>query len=393
MKILSIETSCDESGISIMDYRAGKEPSFTILADELHSQIDMHREYGGVYPNLAKREHARVLPIILVRALEQAKLINNKKSLIDEDKQILVREIMIKEPNLAEDIIDMAQNISKPKIDSIAVTSGPGLPPALWIGVNFAKAISVLWDIPLTSVNHMEGHIMASLLENRDTGGDNKSYSLREPKYPCLALLISGGHTEIARFTELGHYEIVGETHDDAIGEAFDKVARMLGLPYPGGPEISRLADYARKVQIVVRDEFRLPRPMLHSGDLNFSFSGLKTAVATILKRQENIDEIVRLEMALEFENAVTDVMVKKCEKAIYEHNAKSLIVGGGVSANTHIKSQLSILCKEENVDMYYPGKGLSTDNSVMIGVASHNKQPKALTEIRANGNWSIAEL
>ena len=393
MKILSIETSCDESGISIVEYRSGKEPVFTITADELHSQIDMHREYGGVYPDLAKREHARVLPIILLKALEKAGLMTNKKSLIDEDMQSLVREILVKEPDLAEDIIDLAQNISKPKIDNIAVTAGPGLPPALWVGVNFAKALSILWNIPITPVNHMEGHILASLLENKELDSSNKSYNLKEPKYPCLALLISGGHTELARFTELNHYEIIGETHDDAVGEAFDKVARMLGLPYPGGPEISRLADYARKAQIVVRGDFRLPRPMLHSGDLNFSFSGLKTAVATILKKQDNIDEDIRLEIALEFENAVTDVLVKKSERAIYEHNAKSLIVGGGVSANTHIKSQLSLLCKEENVDMYYPGKGLSTDNSIMIAVASHNKKPKALTEIRANGNWSIAEL
>ncbi len=391
MKILSIETSCDETGISILDIRDNKDSTdFSILADELNSQIELHKEYGGVYPDLAKREHAKSLPILLVKALKEAKLYNEKFNPLEESIQTEILETLTKEPDLANNILDMLEIINVPKIDAIAVTAGPGLPPALWMGVNFAKALSLGWDIPLIPINHMEGHVLSSLLEQR---GGEKSYTLSKPKAPCLALLISGGHTEIVRFTEIGKYEIVGETHDDAIGEAFDKVARMLGLPYPGGPEISKLAEYARKAQIMVRDEFRLPRPMLHSGDLNFSFSGLKTAVATIVKKLDDIDNQVRLELALEFENAVTDVIIKKCENAIFEYNAKSLVVGGGVSANNHIKSQLSILTKDENVDMYYPGKGLSTDNSVMIGVAAYNKKPKALTEIRANGNWSISDL
>ena len=391
MKVLSIETSCDETGISILEIRDNKESfSFSILADELNSQIELHKEYGGVYPDLAKREHAKSLPILLVKALKEAKLYNEKFNPLEEVIQAEILETLIKEPDLANNILDILEDMTIPKIDAIAVTAGPGLPPALWMGVNFAKALSLAWDIPLIPINHMEGHVLASLLEKREGA---KSYTLSKPKTPCLALLISGGHTEIVRFTDIGKYEIVGETHDDAIGEAFDKVARMLGLPYPGGPEISKLAEYARNAQIKVRDDFRLPRPMLHSGDLNFSFSGLKTAVATIVKKLEDIDNQVRLELALEFENAVTDVVVKKCEKAIFEYNVKSLVVGGGVSANSHIKSQLSILTKEENVDMYYPGKGLSTDNSVMIAVAAYNKKPKALTEIRANGNWSIADL
>ncbi len=390
MKILSIETSCDETAISIIDFKDNKEQlTFNILADQLNSQIELHRPYGGVYPDLAKREHAKNLPLILVKDLEEARLFTKKRTLIDEDIRELVVTTLIKEPEMADDIIDLLQNIGRPNIDAIAVTAGPGLPPALWIGVNFAKALSLIWDIPLIPINHMEGHIMASLLEHKVAN----SYSLSTPRYPALGLLISGGHTEIVRFTELGHYEIIGQTQDDAVGEAFDKVARMLGLPYPGGPEISRLAEYARKSQMVVRAEFRLPRPMLHSGDLNFSFSGLKTAVATIVKSLENIDNDIRLELALEFENAVTDVIVKKCERAIYEHNVKSLIVGGGVSANTHIKSQLSTLTKEEGVDMYYPGTGLSTDNSIMIAVAAHNKKPLALNELRANGNWRIDDI
>ncbi len=391
MKVLSIETSCDETGISIIDIRENKDNySFNILANELNSQIDLHKEYGGVYPDLAKREHAKALPILLLKCLGESKMYKERRMLIEEDKQHVLYELFSRERELAENILDLLSNIEKPKIDAVAVTSGPGLPPALWMGVNFAKALSIVWDIPVIPINHMEGHILASLLESR---GSTDNYTMVTPKYPALALLISGGHTELVRFSEISKYELVGETHDDAIGEAFDKVARMLGLSYPGGPEISRLAEYARKSQMIVRDEFRLPRPMLHSGDLNFSFSGLKTAVANIIKKIDNIDNNIKLELALEFENSVTDVIVKKCEKAIYEYNTKSLIVGGGVSANTHIKSQLSILCNEEGVDMYYPGIGLSTDNSIMIAIAAYNKKPKALNDIRADGNWSVTKL
>ncbi len=391
MKVISIETSCDETGISVVDIKENKDNyAFNIIANELNSQIDLHKEYGGVYPDLAKREHAKALPLLLVKSLRTTGIYKEKKILIEEEKQNQVYEMLSREPELAADIMDLLSNIERPKIDAIAVTSGPGLPPALWMGVNFAKALSIIWDIPVIPINHMEGHILASLLESRG-GSDN--YTMVTPKYPALALLISGGHTELVRFSEISKYELIGETHDDAIGEAFDKVARMLGLPYPGGPEISRLAEYARKSQTIVRDEFRLPRPMLHSGDLNFSFSGLKTAVANIVKKVENIESNMRLELALEFENSVTDVVVKKCEKAIYEYNAKSLIVGGGVSANTHIKSQLSLLCNEEGVDMYYPGAGLSTDNSIMIAIAAYNKKPKALNDIRADGNWSVTKL
>lgn len=391
MKVISIETSCDETGISVVDIKENKDNyAFNIIANELNSQIDLHKEYGGVYPDLAKREHAKALPLLLVKSLRVANLYKEKRILIEEEKQNQLYEMLSREPELAADIMDLLSNIERPKIDAIAVTSGPGLPPALWMGVNFAKALSIVWDIPIIPINHMEGHILASLLESRGGAG---SYTMVTPKYPALALLISGGHTELVRFSEISKYELIGETHDDAVGEAFDKVARMLGLPYPGGPEISRLAEYARKSQTIVRDEFRLPRPMLHSGDLNFSFSGLKTAVANIVKKVENIESNIRLELALEFENSVTDVIVKKCEKAIYEYNAKSLIVGGGVSANTHIKSQLSILCNEEGVDMYYPGTGLSTDNSIMIAIAAYNKKPKALNDIRADGNWSVTKL
>lgn len=391
MKVLSIETSCDETGISIVDIKESRGTHiFTVLANQLNSQIMLHREFGGVYPDLAKREHAKNLPILLVEALKEARIYDKSETPIDEDKQNDILLSLAKELEFANTILDTLEAMSIPKVDAIAVTSGPGLPPALWMGVNFAKALSLAWDKPLIPINHMEGHVLVSLLEPRE---DKKSYTMTTPKFPCLALLISGAHTEIVRFSEIGKYEIIGETHDDAIGEAFDKVARMLELPYPGGPEISRLAEYARKSQLMVRDEFRLPRPMLHSGDLNFSFSGLKTAVATIVKKIDKIDSDMQLELALEFENAVTDVIVKKCEKAIFEHNAKSLIVGGGVSANSHIKNQLSLLTQEESIDMYYPGKGLSTDNSVMIAVASYNKKTKALSDIRADGRWSLGNL
>lgn len=392
MKILSIETSCDETGISIIEVKDSKESkSFNIIANQLHSQAELHKEYGGVYPDLAKREHSKNLPILLIQALQEARLYEEYNNPIDEDLQDSILTNMEKDLDFANDILDMLESMAIPKIDMIAVTAGPGLPPALWMGVNFAKALSLVWNIPIIPVNHMEGHILVGLLEQR---GKDNTYDIINPQYPSLALLISGGHTEIVRFSILGKYEIIGETLDDAVGEAFDKVARMLGLSYPGGPEISRLAEYARKSQIIVRDEFRLPRPMLHSGDLNFSFSGLKTAVATIIKRISSLDDDMRCELALEFENAVTDVLVKKCEKAIFEYNAKSLVVGGGVSANTHIREQLGQLTQDESVDMYYPGRGLSTDNSIMIGIAAAmDKKPIAPNDLRAISSWRISEI
>ena len=204
MKVISIETSCDETGISVVDIKENKDNyAFNIIANELNSQMDLHKEYGGVYPDLAKREHAKALPLLLVKSLRVANLYKEKRILIEEEKQNQLYEMLSREPELAADIMDLLSNIERPKIDAIAVTSGPGLPPALWMGVNFAKALSMVWDIPVIPINHMEGHILASLLESR---GGSDSYTMVTPKYPALALLISGGHTELVRFSEISFH-------------------------------------------------------------------------------------------------------------------------------------------------------------------------------------------
>jgi N6-L-threonylcarbamoyladenine synthase len=245
-----------------------------------------------------------------------------------------------------------------------------------------------MWDIPLYPINHMEGHVITGLLTHTDS-----VYEIAEPELPALSLLISGGHTEFVRIPRLRSYKIIGATKDDAVGEAFDKVARLLGLPYPGGPEISRLAELARGEQCVIPDEFKLPRPMLHSGDLAMSFSGLKTAVMTRAKKYESLSDEQKKILALSFENAVADVLVAKTKQALYESGAQTLIIGGGVSANTHIRNQLKLLTQEEGVALYIPDKKLSGDNGLMIAATAllhihHDVQP--VTKCEAKGSWKI---
>src|SRR3989338_1351029 len=235
MKILSIETSCDETAVSIVEAEGGTEsPVFKILGNSLFSQVNTHREYGGVYPMLAKREHGKNLPPLLMNVLKQAEMYaeNPTSPSYGEEKWQEIKYIVCREDGLFEGLISALKNIEKPKIDVIGVTSGPGLAPALWVGISCAEALGKLWNIPVIPVNHMEGHIASVLIS------ENKN----EIQFPALALLISGGHTELVNIKNWGEYEILGETLDDAVGEAFDKTARMLGLPYPGGPEISRLA-------------------------------------------------------------------------------------------------------------------------------------------------------
>lgn len=364
MRILAIETSCDETAVSIVE-TAGEFPAarYTILGNALYSQIDMHREYGGVYPNVAKREHARTLVPMLKQALDEANLeIHDADPLIgDVRKEIEV--MLMREGNLASDLIMFAEIIGTPNIDVIAVTEGPGLEPALWVGVNFAKALAMLWKKPLVGINHMEGHVVSSLYENG---------ALRAVQFPLLSLLISGGHTELVLTKEWGRYELVGQTRDDAVGEAFDKVARLLGLPYPGGPEISRLARQAREEGIV--STISLPRPMLAKDDCDFSFSGLKTAVMYAVKEKGALTETDRLMIAREFEDAVTEVLVKKTLRAIDQTSAQTLAVGGGVSANSFIRSTFEDMAKTHSIAVSFPERSLSTDNAIMIALAAHAK-------------------
>ncbi|MHB8860687.1 MAG: tRNA (adenosine(37)-N6)-threonylcarbamoyltransferase complex transferase subunit TsaD, partial [Minisyncoccota bacterium] len=259
MNILAIETSCDETAIAIVAATGDeKNAEFEVLGNALISQIDIHKEYGGVFPALAKREHAKNLVPILEAALEEAELLHEDTQAMSEETRDKIAAILSREPGLAEAFFEFITECEPPAIDAIAVTAGPGLEPALWVGINFARALALAWQKPLVAVNHMEGHIMAALAYN-------KKESLRDPtdtppistrlnlviedvKMPVLALLISGGHTELVLMHEWLQYRLVGQTLDDAVGEAFDKVARMLDLPYPGGPEVSRLAEEARRM-------------------------------------------------------------------------------------------------------------------------------------------------
>ncbi len=390
MKILSIETSCDETAISVVEATGDfPEARYTIMGDALNSQTDIHAEYGGVFPALAKREHAKTIVPLLINALQEAALLepgshDTEQTTFDELATLLERE-----PDLYEQLTTFTQKFEAPEIDLIAVTTGPGLEPALWVGVNFAKALAQLWNVHVVPVNHMEGHILASLY---DVVEDDQ---LAPVSFPALALLISGGHTELVLMRGWGQYEKIGQTLDDAVGEAFDKVARLMGLPYPGGPAVSQLAAAARKQDLPPFQD-TLPRPMLKSGDFNFSFSGLKTAVRYAVANKE-LSETDKQALARDFEDAVTDVIVTKTSQAVAEHGIQTLIVGGGVSANSYIKRSLEthFLTEHPDCELYFPKPGLSTDNSVMIALAGHARaksasNPAASKLFRADGNKSL---
>lgn len=392
MILLSIETSCDETAVAVVKRVRGKSVRFQVLSHKVLSQVDLHKQYGGVFPALAKREHAKAITQLVAEALGEAELIverSNAYHIPNSDRKKM-EALLEKEPEMLQAMKVLFEGIQKPAIDAIAVTEGPGLEPALWVGINAAMTLSTIWDIPVYPINHMEGHVVAALLNEKDG-----VYEITDFELPGCALLISGGHTEIAHLPRLRSYKVIGKTKDDAVGEAFDKVARMLGLPYPGGPEISRLAEQARKESIVVREDLRLPRPMLHSKDLLFSFSGLKTSVLTKVKKEGELDEKVKKMLALEFENSVTDVIVAKVKQAMYETDSKSLIIGGGVSANTHIRFALKHLADDEGFSLFIPSRSLSTDNALMIascGLLHIASDEKPRVKLAAKGSWSIGE-
>ncbi len=329
MKILAIETSCDETSIAIIENIGDKK--YAVLAHETISQVNKHIEFGGVFPTLAKREHQINLPVILERCLKKAE---------------------IKNPET--------------EINYIAVTNGPGLPPALWVGVTFAKELSIkLGNVPIYPINHMEGHIVSALSEMKDN-----IVKINQPEYPVLSLLISGGHTEFVLSNEPHKYEKIGETMDDAVGECFDKVARMLELPYPGGPEIGKLAKRGREE--AVKYDFKFPRPMLHSKDLNFSFSGLKTSILYFIRDlvAPFTDEI-KMQIATEFEYTVRDVLFEKSNKAIEETGAKSFVVGGGVISSQYLREELIKLEEVTGCKVYLSDKQMATDNAIMIALVA----------------------
>ncbi len=364
MIILGIETSCDETSLCLLetkDFVIDKEKvtKYKILAHTINSQIDIHKKYGGVYPALAKREHIKNLPILF-------------KDIIEET------------------------GIKHTDINIIAVTNGPGLEPALWTGIVFAKELGVKHNIPVIPVNHMEGHIVSSLLQNTDINND--FIELKKINFPSLSLLISGGHTELIHIEDIGKYKILGQTRDDAVGEAFDKVARMLSLPYPGGPEISKLADIARKNSEVKDSELnrlrghKLPRPMLHSKDLDFSFAGLKTSILYLLKEKGELSQIEKNELAREFEDTVTDVLISKTKKALDSCEYSSLILGGGVVANKYIRDSFMKLAKQYNIELNIPPLGVTGDNALMIALVGAIRQSEIskYDDVKAKGNLRL---
>ena len=310
MLVLGLESSCDETGLALYDTKRG------LLAHALHSQIAMHREYGGVVPELASRDHIR-------RALP-----------------------------LLEDVLAKS-GVQRGDIDAIAYTQGPGLAGALLVGASIANALAMAWNRPTIGIHHLEGHLLSPLLVDAP------------PPFPFVALLVSGGHTQLMRVTGVGVYETLGETLDDAAGEAFDKTAKLLGLSYPGGPEVSRLAEFGTPGAV------DLPRPMLHSGDLDFSFSGLKTAVLTHVKRLgPNVCEQSKADLARGFVDAAVDVLAAKSIAALKRTKLKRLVVAGGVGANRQLREALSAAAKQRGFDVHYPDLSLCTDNGAMIALA-----------------------
>ena len=334
MRVLGIETSCDETGIAIYDSDAG------LLAHALHSQIDLHAVYGGVVPELASRDHVQKTLPLITQALAEA-------------------------------------GLTKGDIDGVAYTAGPGLIGALLVGAAVGRSLAWSLGVPAVAVHHMEGHLLAPMLE------DNP------PPFPFLALLVSGGHTMLINVAGVGRYQLLGDTVDDAAGEAFDKTAKLLGLGYPGGPQISRLAQQGDP------GRFRFPRPMTNRPGLDFSFSGLKTFAVNTLA-QAGDDKQTRADIARAFEDAVVDTMAIKCRRALKETGLKRIVLAGGVSANRGLRQRMTRLGEELRADVYYPRAEFCTDNGAMIAYAGWRRLTAGEATnlaIDAMPRWSLEAL
>lgn len=356
MKILAIETSCDDTAVAVLEEING---SFTVKSNIVSSQM-IHQNYGGVFPMMAKREHQKNMVPVFKEALEKAGLLIKKsQEKLPEEVVAQISDILKKEPELLPLVLELLENYQKPVVDFLAVTNGPGLEPCLWVGVNFARVISLVWNLSLIPVNHIEAHILVNIL------------TTPKLQFPAIALVVSGGHTQLVLVRAIGDYQIIGETRDDAAGECFDKCARVLGLGYPGGPIISKIA--GQKTQ----SNISLPRPMMHSGDYDFSFSGLKTAV--LYKTQDStVDENFVENMAFEIQESIIEVLLKKTLKATQDVGAKMIILGGGVSANQALRDAF---LKNAPVPVVIPPQNLSTDNAVMIGVTAYFHQDKKIAQ------------
>ena len=334
MLILGIETSCDETGVAIYDSEKG------LLGHKLYSQIKLHAKYGGVVPELASRDHINyIIPLI--------------HDLLSDCKIII-------------------QNI-----ETIAYTSGPGLSGALLVGSSVAESLACALGIRSIPIHHLEGHLLAPMLEDR------------KPKFPFIALLVSGGHSQLIHVKELGSYKIIGDTLDDAAGEAFDKTAQLLGLGYPGGAALSKLAKKGLK-------HFELPRPLLHSNGLDFSFSGLKTAVLYLVRKQKKLTNEIKADIAYAFEDSITDVLVKKTIQALKQEGLKRVIISGGVGANKTLRNKIIAECNQNEFEYFFPDLTFCTDNGAMIALAGSlrlNMRPKENYSFSVKPRWKLTEI
>lgn len=339
MRILGIETSCDETGVAIFDEERG------LVANQLYSQIEMHADYGGVVPELASRDHIRkTLPLI---------------------------EASLKEAGF-----------TPADIDGVAYTAGPGLVGALLVGSTIARALAYAWNVPALGVHHMEGHLLAPMLEENP------------PPFPFVALLVSGGHTQLIKVENIGEYQLLGESIDDAAGEAFDKTAKLLGLDYPGGAALAKLAESG------MPNRFVFPRPMTDRPGLDFSFSGLKTFAANTinahLDQHSELDQQTRCDIAHAFQQAVIDTLLIKCRRALQQTGYKRLVIAGGVSANKQLRQDLAQLMQQIGGEVFYPRPQFCTDNGAMIAYAGFVRLKNGQTSdlaISVKPRWPMTEL
>ncbi len=384
MKILGIETSCDDTCASVIELKDEKNTEFLVLSNVISSQIEVHKKWGGVYPSLARREHQKNLTSVLKESLEKSGLLKKKKGKESIDRKPL-EEILQREELLTNELIEFLSEYEKPEIDLIAVTSGPGLEPSLWTGINFTKALSFYWKVPLIPINHIEAHLTISFFSLNDNALKINS---DKDLFPGIGLIVSGGHTQLVIIEDIGVYKTIGETKDDAAGECFDKTARILGMDYPGGPEIAKKASEFKGGM-----KIPLPRPMTKTKNYDFSFSGLKTAVLYHHRSVSDLSEEYVKAMSYEIQQAIIDVLIEKTLRAVENFGAKSIVLGGGVTSNKELQRQF-IEKKEPETKIFFPPSGSQMDNALMAAVVGYLKKDISkeykLEEIKANSNLKI---